>query len=307
MNIFKTVSRVVFLLILFLFSNQIMFSQALYFGDDDAFNISITEDTIGFTNYYGLNFYFDFNCDESIDFEIVGSSYYWEYLGIPAPRGERFHIIKGISSNLELINLEPTGYSISFSSSDTIRLNDPTHNFEEDDAWGLLDFNVTQGPVWSNPNYDINTNPHRVKDDYIPFRILHDGEYVYGWFKYSIKVFNSYLVIEEIAIEKPYCMDLLKALPQSYVFDPSDDIPFILFPNPATNGNLSIVIPLVCPTEYTIEIFNIFGDMIIRRSFSGAKGENTHNFDTTDLENGLYLVRVILPDGSFSTRQIQVY
>jgi len=68
-----------------------------------------------------------------------------------------------------------------------------------------------------------------------------------------------------------------------------------VFPNPAAN-NTTVSVNLEATAEVTVKVYNLVGAIVSNQVFAGTDGENNFEINTSDLENGQYILSVSLGD-----------
>lgn len=68
---------------------------------------------------------------------------------------------------------------------------------------------------------------------------------------------------------------------------------FAVFPNPAANAT-TVAVNLETAGEVEVHVYNMVGALVSSEMFQGATGNNSFALNTTDLQNGQYLVKVVL-------------
>ncbi len=66
---------------------------------------------------------------------------------------------------------------------------------------------------------------------------------------------------------------------------------FVVYPNPAAD-NTTIAVKLDASSDVNVAVYNMVGALVSEESFMGVAGSNSFALNTTDLENGQYLVKV---------------
>jgi thiol-disulfide isomerase/thioredoxin len=64
-----------------------------------------------------------------------------------------------------------------------------------------------------------------------------------------------------------------------------------VYPNPAVNS-ATVSVTLDAAVEVTTEVYNMVGALVASNSFNGVAGDNKFELNTTDLENGNYILKV---------------
>lgn len=68
-----------------------------------------------------------------------------------------------------------------------------------------------------------------------------------------------------------------------------------VFPNPAST-NATVSVNLEASSDVTVKVYNLVGAIVSNQVFAGTDGENNFDINTTDLENGQYILSVSLGD-----------
>lgn len=74
-------------------------------------------------------------------------------------------------------------------------------------------------------------------------------------------------------------------------------------PNPATSVT-QIPFDLNAPGSVELTVMNLVGEKVYSRIISGKKGNNSIRFDTSDIQNGVYLYSISAGDRKFTRRMI---
>lgn len=80
--------------------------------------------------------------------------------------------------------------------------------------------------------------------------------------------------------------------PVQATFVPTTDSPIIFsfYPNPVST-DLNVVFDLYYPSSCSIEIYNVFGKLILKSYKNYEKGKQMVSFDCSSFQNGIYFVR----------------
>lgn len=85
----------------------------------------------------------------------------------------------------------------------------------------------------------------------------------------------------------------------------SSSLDVVLYPNPSKDAT-SIKVGLESNQEVNVIVYNAIGAVVENQSFQGLTGENSFSVNTSDLENGHYMVNVQLADGKATVKQLTV-
>ena len=69
----------------------------------------------------------------------------------------------------------------------------------------------------------------------------------------------------------------------------------VIYPNPSS-GQFNLTQNSDCNAENIIKIYNLFGQVVLTKSYSVYKGMNIIKFDITNCSMGIYLLELTLTD-----------
>lgn len=107
---------------------------------------------------------------------------------------------------------------------------------------------------------------------------------------------NANFSVSDLCCYPGYCNDENIAIVCETILginSPTAGLEFNLFPNPA-NNQLNIQISYYTGKDVSYELYNYSGSLITKKNMGTVSGNHTEQLDISNLDNGLYLVRLYL-------------